>query len=399
VCHYWSEDDLPKHIHAITMKRTTKIFAIVFLLLFAISSPAQTPNYDWAQQGGNTSFNEGNIQVCNTTSGILAGGDFKETAQFGEYEIVSNGLTDIFIARIDAESGEPLQIESFGGENEEMFKFLNTDSEENIIVSFVFTDFISINGVDYTSFGGQDVLLLKYNHDLVLQWVKHYGTGFTDYIRGMDVDDEDNIMVYGKFKNQIDFDDITLTSNGSADMYIAKYDPEGDVIFAFSEGGSSYEDANAMDVGGNGDFFISGTFYGETIISGQLIQTENPTGILLIKYNSEGEFQWVEVVDGTKLLPNTCVAAGNNGNVYLTGGFQDEVTFGNETLSTGEFDQDIYIAKYTAGGEPLWAVPGHSGASDVVTNISIDIGGNICLAGFYTSSIHFGSIVINYSLC
>jgi len=374
-----------------------KILISVALILFGLNLFSQA-DYIWAKQGGNASFTNGNIQVKNTNNGIIAAGDFVETAQFGQEEVVSNGSSDIFIARYD-ENGEIIQVQSLGGENEELFKFLNVDNEDNIIISIMFTDFITINGTEYTSLGGQDVLLIKFNSDLSFQWVKHYGTGLTDYVKGMDMDEDGNILLFGKFKNEIDFDDITLTSSGSTDMYIAKYNADGEIIFAFSEGGSSYEDANSIAVGANDEFYISGTFYNETIINGETISTENPTGIFLAKYNSAGEFQWIEVIDGTNLLPSVFLAANKDGSIYISGGFQGNIVFGSQTLSSEEFDADVYVAKYNTNGEALWAGHGNSDGAEIVTSLSSDIGGNVYLSGFYLSSIDFNGIIINYTLC
>ncbi len=380
------------------MKLLPKTFTAALLVLLAYTSAAQSPSFLWATNEGNTSFTNGNMEVANTSSGIVAGGDFIETATFGQEQVVSNGGTDIVVIRFN-ETGEVLQIESLGGANEELFRFLKVDNEGNIIISMMFTDFITVDGTDYMSFGGQDIMLIKFNAQFEIQWVKHYGTGLTDYVKGMDTDENGNILFYGKFKNEIDFDGTILTSMGSTDMYIVKLNPDGNVVFAFSEGGQGYEDAERLDVGGNNDFYITATFYGETVINGQTIQTENPTGILLAKYNAEGAFQWVEVVDGTKLLPMTLLSANTNGDVYLAGNFQDKVTFGSQTLLTGEFDQDIYLAKYNADGEAQWAGQGHSESSDMIKNLDIDIGGNAYLTGFYTTSISFGGVTVNYSLC
>ncbi len=386
------------------MKQTKTMMSRLktILLLFALISLSpyifSQPDYLWAKQGGNTSLTGGNIQIQNTATGSIAAGDFIETAHFGDEEITSSGYSDIFIAKFN-ELGEIMQIRSFGNENEDLLKFLKVDNQGNIIISMVFTDLITIDGVEYIGLGGPDVLVIKFNPDFSTQWVKHYGTGLTDYVKGMGIDEDGNIIVYGKFKNEIVFDDITVLSAGSTDMYVVKYASDGNVIFAFSEGGLSYEDASSLAVVPNGDFFISGTFYGETIINGQTITTENPTGLFLAKYSSSNEFQWLQQVDGSNLIPSVFLAANTDGSVYISGGFQGDISFGSISLSTEEFDADIYVTKYSPEGEALWAGQGHSDAGDISTAISSDIGGNVYLAGYYLSTINFNGVILNYTLC
>ena len=379
------------------MKALLQITTTVILLLFGTGLFSQA-DFMWVRQGGNASLSGGNVQVQNTSDGIIAAGDFLETANFGQEEITSNGSFDIFITRCD-ESGNVLQIRNFGGENEDLLKFMKVDNEGNVFISIVFTDAITIDGNEYTGLGGPDVLLIKLNPDFTTHWVRHYGTGLTDYVKGMGIDDDGNVVVFGKFKNEIEFGDVTLTSMGSTDMYVAKYSPEGDVLFAFSEGGSSYEDASALAVSPDGDIFISGTFYGETIINGETITTDNPTGLFIAKYSSTNEFQWLQQVDGSNLIPAVFLAAGVDGSVYISGGFQGSVSFGSVSLSTDEFDADIYVTKYNPDGEALWAGHGHSSAGDITTALSCDVGGNVYLAGYYLSSIDFNGVIVNYTLC
>ncbi len=374
------------------------LIASLALLLSAIALHAQEAEYVWAEQGGNSSFTEGNIQLQNTDTGIIAAGDFSGTAHFGNEEITSNGASDIFVARFD-ENGGIEQILSFGSENEEMLRFLNVDGEGNFVVSIMFTGFITVGGIDFTSLGGQDVLLVKFKPDLSVQWAKQYGTPLTDYVKGMDMDEDGNVLVFGKFKNDIVFGDFTLSSAGSTDMYIAKYDTDGNVSLAFNEGGNAYEDANSIAVGSNNGFYISGTFYGETVINGETITTDNTTGVFLAKYDDSGGFQWVQVIDGSNLLNPVFLASNTDGSLYVAGSFQGQVVFGSQILTTGEFDADVYIAKYNTDGETLWAGQGDSQGSDIVSALSCDVGGNVYLAGQYPDTIDFNGIIIDYSLC
>jgi hypothetical protein len=54
--------------------------------------------------------------------------------------------------------------------------------------------------------------------------------------------DLQNLLGMNGITNTLDFDNITLTSMGSTDLYVAKYNSNGEVEFAFSEGGDGFED-------------------------------------------------------------------------------------------------------------------------------------------------------------
>src|SRR5438034_11536727 len=79
----------------------------------------------------------------------------------------------------------------------------------------------------------------------------------------------------------------------------------------------------------------------------------------------------------------TCTDA--NGNVYVTGTFQGStITFGSYTLhnvATGSLD--IFIVKYDANGNVLWAKSGGGTGYDYAYGICADVNGNVYITGYF----------------
>ncbi len=137
-----------------------------------------------------------------------------------------------------------------------------------------------------------------------LIWVKQAGGDFFDYGYDVDVCSDDSVIVTGKFEYTATFghgepNATDLTSSGGHDIYVARYDIAGSLVWAKRAGGSSGQD---MGLG---------------------------------------------------------VAALSDDAVVVTGSFQGTATFGsgesNETSLTSAGNYDIYIARYNVNGSLLWA--------------------------------------------
>lgn len=92
----------------------------------------------------------------------------------------------------------------------------------------------------------------------------------------------------------------------------------------------------------------------------------------------------------------TDIVTDANGNSYVTGWFEyPEIQFGNYILAnTGA--RSIFIAKYDAAGNVIWAVSAGNIASCESNRICLDVYGNIYIIGQFTAStIFFGNYTLN----
>lgn len=148
-------------------------------------------------------------------------------------------------------------------------------------------------------------------------------------------------------------------------MYLAKYDPNGNVVWArqsyvpvIDTGGAA---GNYICTGVNGDSYITGLFAPISIFGKDTIRGNLNGNAFLVKYDANGNEKWVKA---TWTKSNACGAQGEGasldryGNVYITGSFTDTVAFGTDTLKgayqNGRGADDFFIAKYDSIGNMKW---------------------------------------------
>src|SRR5207249_4827477 len=115
-----------------------------------------------------------------------------------------------------------------------------------------------------------------------------------------------------------------------------------------------------------------------------------PAAVFVSKTSQSGAAMWAKCLGGD-LGGGTGrgVAIDGNGNVLVTGKFSGTVDFGTGPLSSAGA-ADIFLAKYSAAGDPIWSKAFGSGMNDIGNGVAVDSGGNVVLIGTAGGGADFG---------
>ncbi len=267
-----------------------------------------------------------------------------------------------------------------------------------MIVTGYFYGTTQIGQDEYTSFGSQDVFIAKYDSEGDFLWSYRAGGPMADYITGLTVDNEQNLVISGYFYDAITFGDTTIYSSGSSDVYMAKFDADGELLWVTSAGGSSSDQARSVSCDPDGNVLVSGSFYYDITLGDTTLSTMDPVGVFIAKYLPDGQLDQAFQLNGTYLTPEVYIKQARGG-ISIFPAISEQVVFGNKTFDAGEFNQDIFTAKYDATCKLEWARHAYSFASDQVMGIETDSYNNLYLTGHYLDTIHFDLITLPYTLC
>ncbi len=134
-----------------------------------------------------------------------------------------------------------------------------TEIEQDDAGMYFITGYISRNFIEgkdtLNNFGGNDILIARYDEDANLIWMKNAGGWLDEAGTSITVDTHGNMYITGYFYGEIKFGNITIDSHGGEDMFIAKYDPFGNCLWAKSIGGEGDDTGLSISV----DLNLSGT--------------------------------------------------------------------------------------------------------------------------------------------
>lgn len=210
-------------------------------------------------------------------------------------------------------------------------------------------------------------------------WGRSYGAQVEDVAAAAD----GSIYLAGQF-SKADFGDGQVTSNGVSDGFLIKFDAVGQRLWARTFG-RAYRDVPskvAVDKSGN------------AAVVGYSLRTSG-TGThdaFVAYYDASGSQKFFRTYGGpvdTAVDTGTSVAFGNDGSVYVTGGFEDRINFGGgDLVSTG--DRDIYLLQLSASGAHVfskrWGFTGY----DQARAMTVLPDGDVLLNGTGGYPIDFG---------
>jgi len=278
-----------------------------------------------------------------------------------------------------------------------------TDADGNVFITGYFeAPTITFDSLILTSAGNIDVFTVKYDTNGNAVWAKSMGGASGDYSSGITADISGNVIITGYFlSSTITFGSSILTNAGAADIFVAKYDNLGNELWAKSAGGVSDQVPSdiSTDVGGN--LFISGSFMGSTIAFGNFILTNANSNshedIFIAKYDASGNVLWAKSAGGSSDEACSGICTDANSNVLITGFFDSPtIVFGGFTLiSAGH--SETFITKYDSLGNVLWTRNADTSLyEDIGRSISTDANGNVFVTGHFSGpTITFDNVTLN----
>jgi Beta-propeller repeat len=179
-----------------------------------------------------------------------------------------------------------------------------------------------------------------------------------------------------------DFGVTNLASAGSNDAFVAKLAPNGTALWAHRFGGPRDDIARGVAVDVQGNIFVTGYFQGTNAIGGTNLVSASTTrdDIFLARFSAGGDLVWAQRTGGTNGDRGTAVAVDPGGHILLTGSFSNTVAFGWTNLVASN-NADAFLARYTPEGEVTWAVKLPDRSQDSGLGVAVDSEGNTFVTG------------------
>jgi hypothetical protein len=325
--------------------------AVPFGPVMAAGAGPSAPELDWARGAGGASFDNGSGIAATARGDTYVTGSFRGTATFG--------------------AGEANQT------------VLSTTGEDD-----------------------SDVFVAEYGKGGKLLWARRAGgpgdaTGIGDAGVEIATDRHGNGYVTGSFTGVAIFgpgeaNQTVLSSAGLTDMFLAKYAPDGALLWARSAPNLNFGAGLGIATDRRGNSYVTGQARGPTTFgAGERNATViDGTGLFVAKYNAAGALLWAKGTGGEGSATGGVIATDVRGNSYVTGNFLDVVIFGagesNETV-LGSTALDLFVAKYAKNGSLVWARSDGGSDGDSGAGIAIDQTGNSYVTGSFDGSITFGA--------
>lgn len=288
-----------------------------------------------------------------------------------------------------------------------------TDAAGNVYTTGYFQDTtvtfgsFSFHGGNYPGSSAEDMYIAKYSSTGTVLWAKGVGTQRYEQANSIAVDGLGNAYVTGYFDGpNVTFGTITLTNTSwgyaPKNMFIVKYDTNGNVIWAKTNGDTTYgggAQGISIAVDQSNNVYVTGSISGTVFLGSDTLRT-SPLGYgrtFIAKYDSNGNEIWARQSKTTHagIDGGVGIATDPTGNVVVFGNYREVlISFGNITLTNSVISntEEMFVVKYDSNGNVLWAKSEGGSGADEGYGVSSDASGNTYITGWFARpTITFGS--------
>jgi hypothetical protein len=139
------------------------------------------------------------------------------------------------------------------------------------------------------------------------------------------------------------------TGPDTPDIFLIKFAPNGTVAWATSAGEpDTYDVGNAVVADSIGNAYVTGYFGDSSITFGSITtnSVDSSGNIFVAKYNPSGNALWAKAVGGYGYEEGSSIDINPSGDCYITGYFgSPSLTFGSFVLSNPALAGQFYVAK------------------------------------------------------
>lgn len=220
-------------------------------------------------------------------------------------------------------------------------------------------------------------------------WTKAAGAVGEQSIGGIATDATGNVYVVGEFMNAVDFGSGLIPSVGGTDIFVAKYDPQGALLWLKTYGDAGLQGANGVAVDATGNAFVVGYMAGSVDFGGGPIASGGGSDVFVLKLDPNGAFQWSERFGDGAGQNGLAIAVDGSGNAAITGSFAGSIDFGLGPL-VGAGNADVFVAKLSPAGTPLFHAKFGAGNDQFGYAVAADSADNVFVAGSFTGTMTVG---------
>lgn len=235
---------------------------------------------------------------------------------------------------------------------------------------------------------------------LLREWGTYFGGESSDIATGLSTSNNGDVAICGTTFSTTNIATTgvqQVTMSGYYDAYLAKFNTNGNLIWATYYGGGQEDYPAECKFDNSGNIYLAGETYSHTnITTPSSYQPSFTNGLpcFLAKFDTSGLRIWGTYYGGSdNNYINDCTIDINN-NIYICGysNSTSNIATANTFQTTyGGGANDGFIAKFNPSGGILWATYFGGNSEDRLTSCATDSNGNVYAAGW----CYYGTTVLS----
>ncbi len=340
----------------------------------------------WAVGAGGGDWDYGQAVAADNKGNCYVAGTFYHEAQFGDIKLSGESAYNIFVGKINKHGTWAWVIQA-NGKGEDKVEAMAVDARGNIYISGFFNESIQMGNNKLISQDASDVFLAKINKKGKWQWAKAIAGKDDDVAKAICLDAKSNVYIAGHFYDNITFNEQELSATGESDIFVAKYANDGKLLWGKTAGGEQGDAATAITCDAY-NTYLAGYFDSSLAWGKTKLTSHGERDIFVCSMDNTGKAGWA-IRAGGKDNDEASELVLMNNNLYLTGYYTGTANFG-EINFTATGPQDIFVASLDIYANCRFSKSYGGTDYDMARTLALDKNADIYLSGYFSKQITFG---------
>lgn len=370
---------------------SVKCEAVFMLLLMVLAFPSygQAPHWQWLKQPVGNGIAQVKSITTDTKGNSYVVGFFTERIEIGNITLVSNGQSDLFVGKISP-NGKWAWAIAAGSPEPDQATGITLDAQGRVFVTGGFSQQVQLGKQTLKSRGEVDIFLAQVSPRGQWLWATAAGGTGNDWPRTVASGSAGNLMVAGQFSEEAFFGSTRVVSQGYTDAFVVQCTPTGSWQWVAIAGGQDNDDINAVATTVEGEVYVTGFFSDEATFGTTHLSGKGMDDAFVGRLSSAGHWQWATAGTGSNTAYGLGLVPDPEGGVYVTGSFSGDASFGTHHLNSKSGD-DGFVARVTAAGKWDWVTTLTGNYLVRLTSITYTKQNKLCVAGFFYDTIRAGA--------
>jgi hypothetical protein len=353
--------------------------------IFVAKTNANDGSVIWAVSFGAENEDVGNAIVTDPSGNIYFTGRFSNTITFGTHTLISNGNSESFIVKLDPTNGSVIWAKKIGGTGNDGGLSITSDAQGNIYTCGYFQGIAVFGTFTLNTIGtNYNIFITRTNGTGNFAWAKAYGNNGFSFGTSLTCDVSGDVYMTGYYEGNVAFGAYNVSSVNYQDIFVTKHIAStGNVSWATTFGGSGNDNGTGI-VAKNGFIYTTGKFEDACSFGTSTLTSEGSADVFISKQDAlTGAVVWTERYGAAGFEQSNAIALDNNDNLFITGQFSGFVNFGNELLISNGVSDAFLVKIQSSTKEVKWAIGMGGNNVDCGYGITLGVGDAIYCTGFF----------------
>lgn len=202
-----------------------------------------------------------------------------------------------------------------------------------------------------------------------------------------DAGDSGNVVFGGELMGDLSLGGSNLASTGDRDIFVAKFGSSAQHIWSRRFGGTLTDTLESLDVGGNGDVLLAGSYTGSWLFGSTMLPAYGTSRLAVWHLDADGDPTTVLLQGNSGGTSIALDAVGQNAaNSYVVGTYASVLELGGEATGN-QGATDGFVARYNRNTLAVaWLRTVGGSGEDDVSRVTFTATGDVAVAGQFSGA-------------